>query len=61
MSAEAKTLVIIACLALGLVLGALIEIIENGASKVTIVRDVKLSDYGSVVEEAKRITGESQL
>lgn len=61
MTAEAKTLVFITCLALGLVLGALIEIIENGASKVTIVPDVKLSDYGSVVEEAKRITGESQL
>jgi hypothetical protein len=61
MSAEAKTLILIGAVALGLLLGALLEIIETRLPKVIIVRDVSLSDYSSVVEEAKRITGESSL
>ena len=60
MSAEAKTMVFIGAVALGLLLGALLEIIETRLPKV-IVRDISLSDYSSVVEEAKRITGESSL
>jgi hypothetical protein len=61
MSAEAKTMVFIGAVALGLLLGALLEIIETRLPKVIIVRDISLSDYASVIEEAKRITGESSL
>jgi hypothetical protein len=60
MSVEAKILVFIGSVALGILLGALIEILEN-MPKVVIVREISLSDYSSVVEEAKRITGESSL
>jgi hypothetical protein len=61
MSAEMKTMIFIGCVAFGLLLGALLEIVETRLPKVIIVRDVSLSDYSSVVEEAKRITGESSL